>query len=88
MLALPWLALGEIPLLISAQPFAFVRAGFCALSLSRAAVVQPALQKVLLLPAAPALVGHRVTNLTAISHKCPWAESDLKTEMPVKTGNS
>lgn len=29
-----------------------------------------------------------VTNLTASSHKCPWAESDLNNEMPAKSGNS
>lgn len=29
-----------------------------------------------------------VTILTASSHKCPWAESDLTNEMPAKSGNS
>lgn len=83
------LALGELPTHlppISVQPFAFVRVGFCAPSLPRATVVQPALQKVLLSPTA--LAGPRITNLTASSHKCPWAESDLENEMPVKSGNS
>lgn len=76
-LALLGLALGKLPLLISAQPFAFVRAGFPTPSLpSPSAVVQPELQKVLLVPAASAQP--RATNLTTSSHKCSWAESDLK----------
>lgn len=52
----------------------------------RAAMVQPVLRKVLLSPVVPTPAAPRVTILTASSHECPWAESDLDSKCLWRAG--